>query len=212
MILDTGIIHPEGNTVGERAIDLAREVCAVLGTGTYGGWAAVVEMPFAKRRPPAGARRSVVDLPTYGVAAGVVLATTIPFVRVGQILTPPSDEWPTGWAPPVKGDRYKSARVAFANSLYGLDLVAQCGSKSKAADMADALLLAEWGASRLPDAQVIVAFDPGMNSTGFAVVSRLASPASETQPDGPKPSKSPKPGKGHPRASQPGSDNQKETA
>ena len=183
-LLDTGIITPEGETVGERALNLAAEVGRILGGGTYCRGGAVVEMPFATKRPPAGATRSVVNLPTYGVAVGVVLATVNPWMPLGQILTPASDDWPRGWAPAVKGDRYKSARVQAANALYGLDLVAQCGSKSKAADMADALLMAEWGRERLPLAGCVVAFDPSLKSTGYAVVAGLAYPASEPTPAG----------------------------
>lgn len=187
-LLCAGVIVPEGDTLGARAIDLFENAWDVVwgegrwsqegpkdASGRHGPHrlAVVVETPFESRRPPSGAARSVVTLPVYGVAVGMVLGAAHKLVHqnnMDTLLTVPSDEWPRGWAPPVKGDDYKTARVEFVNGLYGLDLVEQGGSKSKAADMADAILLAHWGRQRATQAAIVIGFDPSMSCTGYAAV------------------------------------------
>lgn len=100
---------------------------------------AAVELPFAQKRPGGQARRSVVHLPTYGMAVGVCLAACYAHTR--SVYGVPNDEW--GRRFPVGKDQYKTARVLAVEGLYGLER-GKMGAMSVAGNVADAVLLARY--------------------------------------------------------------------
>lgn len=131
--------------------------------------------------------------PTVGGGVGAAFGAVSTAAHVGQrgplvrgaradVRCPIAGQWSRGWCASVKDDEYKTARVAQVERLYRLSPGA-LGAKTSARDIADALLLAEWGVrllERTPSEEfglfglirpwTVVAFDPSLNCTGYAVL------------------------------------------
>ena len=115
----------------------------------------VVEFPASRPRAPRHqdfGPRSALSLPSYGVAVGAVFMQAV-LHTPGRVLTPASDEWPSRSVPRTAGDAHKEGRVRYVEGLYGLERGA-LGPKTRAGNVADAVLLAMWGLFRLPALQV----------------------------------------------------------
>jgi hypothetical protein len=104
----------------------------------------IVETPFEKTRGGAGqSKRSVVTLPWYGVAVGAAICGAMRYLpgsdaKLGGVA---NDTWAKRY--PVGKDPYKTARVKLAADVYGRQ-PEEFGCKSKAGDVADAVLMARW--------------------------------------------------------------------
>lgn len=147
-ILEAGLIKTrpsDGASRQERLDDLIQQTAAVLKrhADTSAARTAVVEFPFSRARPGGHATRSILSLPTMGMAVGAVYATARAH-GYPTVLTPGSDEWPGNTVPPTRGDDHKTARVRYVESLYRLR-EGELGPKTTAGNVADAILLARWG-------------------------------------------------------------------
>lgn len=104
----------------------------------------IVETPFEKTRGGAGhSKRSVMTLPWYGVAVGAAICGAMRYLsgtaaKVGGVA---NDTWAKRY--PVGKDPYKTARVRLAADVYGRE-PGEFGCKSRAGDVADAVLMARW--------------------------------------------------------------------
>jgi hypothetical protein len=133
---------PEGDGVGPKASALASFVVDYIREKLPN--IIVIETPFEGTRGGAHSKRSAMTLPTYGMAVGAVCAAVtcgrIPKHACG-VLCVPADQW---CKITTRQDPYKENRVRFAASIYGMQ-PEDFGCKSKAGDIADAVLLARYG-------------------------------------------------------------------
>lgn len=135
-LVSAGTIRPQGESIGERAVQLAREAIELVKTYGIDGDIIAIETPFEKRRPP-GVIRSVRTLPNYGVAVGALFGA---FAASHATIGVASDVWSEGIA---KVNTYKTGRVAAAAYLFRID-ASKFGAPSVAQNVADAALLARW--------------------------------------------------------------------
>jgi len=117
----------------------------------------VVELP--SRHAPSQARgMQRVGQPIYGSAVGAVIAAaacpvnldTARKITPPRLLAYPPDVWTRSLPPGARNtreDKYKEGRVRLAASIY-LRRPEEFGAKSKAGDVADAVLLADYGLRR----------------------------------------------------------------
>lgn len=173
-ILDGGVISPKA-AAPAAFHELFRDVlalCRRMAPDTI-----IVEQPAASAR--AGGRtftRSVLTLPTYGGGVASVYLAAVCAKPPEGLLTPAADEWPRNFAAPTKGDDHKQARVAQVRSWWQLG-PDSLGVKSKAGNVADAVLMAQWAINRGAVGRVL-AFDPSVSHTGYCLMEA---------PDGPGP-------------------------
>lgn len=131
---------PEGEDIGNRALDLGAFVHKY--SKQHLPDVVVIETPFAGARGGVHSTRSAMTLPNYGIAVGAIITGVglihghgIDFVFV------PADQW---CKIATRQDRYKETRVRYAAAIYGMQ-PEDFGAKSKAGDIADAVLLARFG-------------------------------------------------------------------
>lgn len=131
---------PDGEGVGDRAGDLAAFIHEYV--RQRDPEMIVVETPFRGARGGGHSTRSVMTLPAYGMAVGAACAA-VRLSPVGRRIAVcvSADQW----CKISNGkDPYKQNRVRFAAAIYGRQ-PEDFGPKSKAGDIADAILLARWG-------------------------------------------------------------------
>lgn len=147
-------ITPEGDTkdYAARLSSLFRQARDVL--DEYEPSVVVVELP-STHAPSQARGMQRVGQPIYGAAVGAVIAAAACPVNLetGKRIIPPGilayppDVW-TRSLPPLarrtRDDKYKTNRVQLAASIY-LRRPEEFGAKSTAGDVADAVLLAEYG-------------------------------------------------------------------
>lgn len=127
----------------------------------------VVEFPAAYGRYGAHAATAI---PKYGMAVGATYTLCVRHTRrADDILTPGAGEWPGRDTPTTRGDPKKTGRVEYVCERFGLARKS-LGPKCRAGDVADAILLADWGRTRMPGMDRVVAFDPSLTSTGYAII------------------------------------------
>lgn len=148
-LVEAGRITPD-HSGPDAAIELHAEVRDLIAARSSD--VVIVETPAAGRRAPGGGsfdKRSVVTLPSYGMAVGVCLAAALEWAPrlKHHVMHVPADEWCRG-LPSTRGDKNKSGRVRLAASLYGRD-VSAFGAPSTAGNVADAVLLARWAMERV---------------------------------------------------------------
>lgn len=144
-ILAMGTISLPDGSLADRLFSLqadARTVCIENGQRVE---FMVVERP--EDNPVGGGRqrfkRSVLTLPSYGAAfASVLLAT-----QGWPVITPSPIEWiGQGRIPSSSGDEHKERRVRWVEGLYHLP-EGSLGVKTKAGNVADAILLGRFAAA-----------------------------------------------------------------
>ena len=108
----------------------------------------VVEFPESRARGGGGfGARSVLSLPNYGAAVGALYIGVYLAAPDTPILTPCPSEWVgRGRVPSSKGDAHKTGRVQYVEWLYPA-WKGRFGAKTKAGNVADAVLLARWAVS-----------------------------------------------------------------
>ena len=108
----------------------------------------VVEFPESRARGGGGfGARSVLSLPNYGAAVGALYIGVYLAAPGLRILTPCPSEWVgRGRIPSSRGDEHKEKRVGYVEWLYPA-WAGRFGPKTKAGNVADAVLLARWGIS-----------------------------------------------------------------
>jgi len=133
---------PEGDGVGPKASALASFVVSYIREKLPD--MIVIETPFEGARGGAHSKRSAITLPTYGMAVGAVCAA-VQFCRIPKhacgVLCVAADQW---CKITTRQDPYKQGRVRYAAHIYGMQ-PEDFGPKSKAGDVADAVLLARFG-------------------------------------------------------------------
>jgi Holliday junction resolvasome RuvABC endonuclease subunit len=134
---DWGLIEGGEGTVEERLAMLYTAACELI--EKHQPSIVAVEFPFAKAMPGGRARRSVMHLPTYGMAVGVVFAAARASGRTTVVVA--NDEW--GRRFPTRGDDKKRLRVLAVSGLYNI-APERMGCESKAGNVADAVLLARY--------------------------------------------------------------------
>lgn len=185
-IVDAGIIRTEtSSSLRERCLELHREVYAVLrrsffdpDRGRSPPCLAVVECPSGAGRDPSRLDAIAKLHAAYGaIVTGIGASAPTDTIDVSV------QAW-TRHFPKV--DRAKSGRVQLAASVYGLE-TSEIGPKGTAGDIADALLLAYWGEQTFRPREprvTVVAFDPSIAKTGYAVIRReTKGPKHGTQQD-----------------------------
>lgn len=157
-LLDAGVIKTDAKaTLADRMCELADDVWALL--AEHAPAVVVIELP-AKRGQYHNA--SPIYAATYGLAVGSVYAGWVAWTantgrnREGLELVA-ADSWCKGYA--RKGDR-----LAQAEAMVGTVFA---GAMKARRDIADAVLLADWCIGRRGGK--VMAFDPAMTSTGWAV-------------------------------------------
>jgi hypothetical protein len=115
----------------------------------------VIEEPWSKGRPPsAQSTRSAMTSVWYGAAVGACMAAAC--AKCPRVWGVPVDEWAKGMS--THGDPNKTKRVSAACSYYGLAPEA-LGVKSRAGDVADAILLGRWVMMRTSSIEAYGMFD-----------------------------------------------------
>lgn len=182
-IIGAGTIKPGAGVDPARFFALADEAAAVWRSAfTEQGGASrvglVVEFPADAMPPGQFKNRSVAWLPTYGLAVGTILVAASRDasrpVPIEWCLTPPASRWWRGVAPSTKDDPHKERRVRRCEELWKLAPGA-LGAKTTAGNVADALLLGFWAWPRmkpslLGEVERVVAFDPSVGCTGWAIL------------------------------------------
>ncbi len=104
----------------------------------------ILEHPMTVVRGKKG-QRNAASLPNYGYLVGYLSAQLMPYCksRGWKYLRPSATEW-TRFYPSTNKDKYKRRRVLLVAQMFELDPDI-LGPKSKAGDVADAVLLAHWG-------------------------------------------------------------------
>jgi hypothetical protein len=139
-------VEGENRDLQDRLTELRRDVRAFL--EEHRPKVVAVEMPAKRGLPPEAQgfkKRSMLHLPTYGIAVGTVLAEAERYVDMNPnrevvVLCRGSDEWSRGY-PGTKNDEYKTARVRLVESMFQLP-EGSLGAKTTAGNLADAILLA----------------------------------------------------------------------
>ena len=108
----------------------------------------VVEFPEHRARGGGGfGARSVLSLPNYGAAVGALYIGVYLASPETEILTPCPSEWVgRKQIPSSRGDEHKEKRVSYVEWLYPV-WAGRFGPKTKAGNVADAVLLARWAVS-----------------------------------------------------------------
>ena len=144
----TGTIRPKGEDLPEKLLDLARDVAGLFKTFRMGDDSTIViERPQTAGGPNRGTygKQSPMSIAAYGAAFGAVYTMVCRYADPMQILTPTPMEWVgRGCIPSSQGDPHKEKRVRWVEQIYGLPH-GHLGCKSKAGNVADAILLARWG-------------------------------------------------------------------
>lgn len=129
----------------DRIIDLATQVRDLIAKEDPD--IVAVELPV--NRPMGGhsfSRRSVLDLPNYGMAVGAALMAAAWTPRLltkhpRTLLAPSVSDWTGKDIPSTRDDAHKEKRVAYVERLYRLQKGA-LGPKTYAGNQADAILIA----------------------------------------------------------------------
>ena len=133
-----------------------------------------VEFPPIKRRPPSAkfARQSTLYLPHYGMAVGTVFAAVCRFPDEVQIKSIPADAWPWKGLPSGSTGKNKAGRQDYCRRLLKAAFLPEhLPPKGSSSDIADAMLIAEKVAAMTAFSKGrVIAFDPSLTSTGWAVV------------------------------------------
>lgn len=133
-----------------------------------------VEFPPTKRRPPSAkfARQSTLYLPHYGMAVGAVFAAVCRFSSEVDIKSIPADAWQWKGLPSGDSGKNKGARQDYCRRLLKAAFLPEhLPNKGSSSDIADALLIAEKVAAMTGFSKGrVIAFDPSLTSTGWAVV------------------------------------------
>ena len=143
----------DGADLPERLIELARDVRGIVG-GQVEPYpdAIVVERPESKHRGGGSwANISPFTLTKYGAAFGTVLTAAAEMMpKSAVLLTPTPSEWVgRGRIPSSANDPGKSRRVAFVEATVP-EVRGAMGPKTRAGDVADAILLGLWGRTAAP--------------------------------------------------------------
>lgn len=148
-----GTLEPSNPDAGvvERALDIAGAVEGmVLGAiGDVFGpdptkLIIAVEAPQDRMFGPKAARSNA-SLPGYGVAVGAVAAMVARELSAATIYYPTPMEW--GGKFPTRGDKHKEGRVRLVEAWYKLK-AGSLGPKSRAGNVADAILLARYARTK----------------------------------------------------------------
>ena len=139
----------------------------------------VVEFPPTKRRPPSAkfARQSTLYLPHYGMAVGAVWCAGLAYgngteSQSIQLQSIAADAWPWKGLPSGDSGKNKGARQDYCRRLLKAAFLPEhLPNKGSSSDIADALLIAEKVAAMTGFSKGrVIAFDPSLTSTGWAVV------------------------------------------
>lgn len=131
----------------------------------------VVETWWTKGLPPSAQSQDDHSrrwIPAYGASVGVTVMAAQSWGQLVELRTVAADAWAWSGVPGTRGDPHKEARVRYVEQFLGVDLSGV--AKTNAGNVADAILLAYWGRHRIKGADYIVAFDPALKCSGYAVV------------------------------------------
>ena len=142
MLIEAGTITPDGEDLVERCESLRSQIRSLMFSRytTH----SVIETPTVGARPNGSYKgRSAQSMPVYGVAVGVaIVAANVPTLVRGI----PADQWTRGM-PATRGDPHKQGRVRVAAARWNVT-PESLGCKTKAGNVADAMLLAAWALGR----------------------------------------------------------------
>lgn len=143
-------VKPEGDTIPERLVSLKAQVMVLVMDQNPD--VLVLEMPADQARGRGGqgfTQRSVMTLPTYGAAVGILVGCLsdwryLPNSGARTVLYPSSSDWTGRDVPSSRDDKYKERRVRYVEHLYRKER-GSLGPKTAAGNIADAVLIARWG-------------------------------------------------------------------
>jgi len=143
------IAFPDGMDIIERLDQIALDVRDLLPESRCPEIDAVVfERPEDSKRGKARQNfkaRGHADMAHFGMAAGALYSEVKARLPGRRIYTPTPSQWVgRGRVPSSKGDPHKERRVRWVEHLYRMPEGA-LGPKTKAGNVADAVLMARWG-------------------------------------------------------------------
>lgn len=149
LLLDhCGTITPKGDDLPAKLLELAQDVNRLVMEAAR-PLTVAIERPQTAGGPNRGgyAKQSPMSIASYGAAFGAVYTTVALSMPTGRILTPTPMEWVgRDIIPSSKGDTHKEKRVRWVEHLYRLP-PGSLGCKTKAGNVADAILLGRFAAA-----------------------------------------------------------------